>query len=649
MFNNLKLGMKIGGGFAVIMALFLIVILVTLFALLRADTGVMEYRGMATDTNLAGRLQANMLMVRMNVKDYLISADEKEIDEFNDYYGRMSGFLEEAKSKISDPSRKNTINQISDLVEEYQSGFNEVVSLTRQSRKIENEVLNPLRDMISGGLENILSSAYRDDDADAAFFTSQVLQTFQTSQSFVIKFMQTSDRYDYEQAVKLLSERIPDQIEELFKQLDNTNRRTTLAQVKDSVTRYAERFNNIYSLIQQRSDLVNSTLDKIGPTVAKLSEDVKLSIMSEQDQIGPALKASTENSIIYATILSVVALIGGVFAAWMITSKIVTPLKGAVNAANQIASGDLRLDINVNSKDETGQLLTAIQNTANRLREMIGTIASSSAELSSASEELAVVIEQSTRGILKQQSETDMVATAMNQMTSTVQDVAGNASQAADAANHATSEAVSGTTVVTDTIESINLLSENVKHSAVALNKVQQDVLNISSILDVIRGIADQTNLLALNAAIEAARAGEQGRGFSVVADEVRSLASRTQDSTAQIHEIIEKLQSGTQSTVEVMTLGEEAALTCVTKATEANAALISINQSINVISDMNIQIASAAEQQSTVADSINQSIFSVKHAAEENAAASEQSRSASSEIAKLAVGLNELVGQFRV
>ncbi|WP_175443277.1 methyl-accepting chemotaxis protein [Vibrio sonorensis] len=186
-------------------------------------------------------------------------------------------------------------------------------------------------------------------------------------------------------------------------------------------------------------------------------------------------------------------------------------------------------------------------------------------------------------------------------------------------------------------------------HSSEKLNEVQQEVTNISSILDVIRGIAEQTNLLALNAAIEAARAGEQGRGFAVVADEVRSLAARTQGSTSEIQTLIEQLQSGTQTTVDSMEEGKVQAQECMLLANDANEALRSITQSITVINDMNLQIANASEEQSTVAEDINQSVVNVKCIAEENAAASEQTRSSSAEIASLAEELNGLVAKFKV
>ncbi|WP_168797001.1 methyl-accepting chemotaxis protein [Vibrio sp. H11] len=339
----------------------------------------------------------------------------------------------------------------------------------------------------------------------------------------------------------------------------------------------------------------------------------------------------------------------GVVAAYLLTINITKPIQAAVGAANQLAQGDLTIQVATHRTDETGTLLNAIQNTADHLTDMISTIHSASAELASASEELAVVTDQTTQGIVRQETETDMVATAMNEMATTVHDVASNAARAADAANDADKQAESGAKVVAETVNSIGTLSESVNLSSEKLHMVQQDVVNISSILDVIRAIADQTNLLALNAAIEAARAGEQGRGFAVVADEVRSLAARTQGSTSEIQSIIEQLQSGTKSSVQVMNQVKSLADDCVEQAGKTGVVLQSITDAVGVINDMNIQIASASEQQSTVAETINENVVNVKRIAQENALASSQTRSSSSEIARLADQLNDLVALFKL
>jgi methyl-accepting chemotaxis protein len=260
-----------------------------------------------------------------------------------------------------------------------------------------------------------------------------------------------------------------------------------------------------------------------------------------------------------------------------------------------------------------------------------------------------MVAGDSARNVERQRSETDQVATAINQMTATVQEVASNATNAAASANSADNNAKVGKEVVAATSDAISRLADEVENATNVIKGVEQDSASIGSVLDVIKGIAEQTNLLALNAAIEAARAGEQGRGFAVVADEVRSLASRTQESTQEIEEMIAKLQTGSKNAVGVMEQSREQAQAGVEQAREAAEALESITGAVATINDLNTQIASAAEEQSAVSEEINRSVVSISQISEETATGAEQTTSSANDLSKLAGDLQGLVSQFRV
>ena len=259
------------------------------------------------------------------------------------------------------------------------------------------------------------------------------------------------------------------------------------------------------------------------------------------------------------------------------------------------------------------------------------------------------VTHQTATNIDQQSRETDQVAAAMNEMSATVQEVANNASSAADAANQADKEAQAGLQVVHNAARTIDKLAKEVDNAATVIQGLEQDSKNIGSILDVIKEIADQTNLLALNAAIEAARAGEQGRGFAVVADEVRTLASRTQQSTIEIENMIAKLQTGARDAVSTMTQGRNSAQASVTEAQKAAAALEAITQAVSTINDMNTMIASASEEQSATAEEMNKNLSNIHALAENNASGAAQTTGASEELARLAVQLQEMVGQFKI
>ena len=315
----------------------------------------------------------------------------------------------------------------------------------------------------------------------------------------------------------------------------------------------------------------------------------------------------------------------------------------------QLADGNLGYRVTYQGRDELGEISSSFNEMASRFHHTIQELAGAVQQLAAAAEQTAQVSSQTSDGIRRQQLETDQVATAMNEMSATVQDVAGNAASAARAAQEADQQSESGKRVVHQTIASIDSLASEVEHAATVIHELEADSAGISSVVDVIRSIAEQTNLLALNAAIEAARAGEQGRGFAVVADEVRSLASRTQQSTSEIQTMIEKLQSGANRAVAVMESSCSKAQAGKQQVASAGHMLEQISNAVATINDMNAMIASAAEEQSSVSEEISRNITSVSQIAEETSEASRQNVATSTQFASLASQLQRLVHMFRL
>ncbi|WP_312962961.1 methyl-accepting chemotaxis protein [Stutzerimonas nitrititolerans] len=351
-----------------------------------------------------------------------------------------------------------------------------------------------------------------------------------------------------------------------------------------------------------------------------------------------------------ALIVAGIAIALGLLVAALVARGIVRPIRVAVDAMRDIAAGegDLTRRLEEHGRNEVAELGQAFNQFAEKVRRLVSEVAGSTSQVAAAAEEMSAITDEFNRDVAQQRHEIEQVATAMNEMTATVQDVARNAAQAAASAQAADREAQQGQQVVHETVSSIESVSVEVEHTASAIQRLEADSQSISAVLEVIRGVAEQTNLLALNAAIEAARAGEQGRGFAVVADEVRTLASRTQQSTLEIQQVIEQLQSGARNAAEVMHRGRAQVDSSVLQAQQAGSSLTSITIAVASISDMNTQIASAAEQQSAVSDEISQNVVNINQVADRVTESASQTAQASSQLAHLAVGLQTLVGQFK-
>lgn len=375
------------------------------------------------------------------------------------------------------------------------------------------------------------------------------------------------------------------------------------------------------------------------------AEEILIAARSEEQE-------STSNfAINFSMVGTLAAILIGLSVAFFITRGILTPLQATNNILKDIAEGegDLTIRVPVDTNDEVGELGTSFNAFVEKLQSIIGEISDASSQMASASKEMTEIVEQTSTGIGQQKQETSMVATAITEMTATVLEVASNAEGASSAAGKANNEAKEGRQIVYSTVEAITDLATNIEHSASVMEELKKNSANIGAVLDVIKSIAEQTNLLALNAAIEAARAGEQGRGFAVVADEVRTLAQRTQQSTTEIESLIDNLQNGAEQAVKVMTKSREQTDLSVEKAQHAGQSLSSITQSVETILQMNTQIATASEEQSAVSEEIQRNVVNIQNIAEETSAGAEQTNNASAELARLGGQLSTLVGQFKI
>ncbi|OCR26807.1 chemotaxis protein [Pseudomonas syringae] len=383
--------------------------------------------------------------------------------------------------------------------------------------------------------------------------------------------------------------------------------------------------------------------DKMNVVLGKLS-DLNSKQLSVTNKAAADEYSSAFNLVVA---LLIVATILTILFAWLLTKSITQPIAAALEAAETIAEGNLTRPIKVDGTDEAGRLLAAMQKMQEKLRDTLMHISGSATQLASAAEELNAVTDESARGLTQQNNEIEQAATAVNEMTSAVEEVARNAISTSDASKSATTSAGDGRDLVMETVSAIERMSGDVQSTADLIGNLANESRDIGKVLDVIRGLADQTNLLALNAAIEAARAGEAGRGFAVVADEVRALAHRTQQSTSEIERMIGSIQGGTEQAVNSMRNSTERAESTLNIAKGAGLALDTINTAIVEINERNLVIASAAEEQAQVAREVDRNLVNIRDLSAQSSDGANQTSAASGELTRLAIDLNSMVARF--
>ncbi|KGF62309.1 MULTISPECIES: methyl-accepting chemotaxis protein [Pseudomonas] len=427
----------------------------------------------------------------------------------------------------------------------------------------------------------------------------------------------------YDQYVQLLNDYR--QLESRMKSLSQANDMTELTRL-------------LSADLQINSDQMNVALGKL----------VEMNTQQLNQASADASKQYSSAFTMVVTLLIIATVLTLLFA-WLLTKSITQPIDSALKAAEDIAEGDLTRTITVDGTDEAGRLLAAMLKMQSKLRDTLQRISGSATQLASAAEELNAVTDESARGLSQQNNEIEQAATAVNQMTSAVEEVARNAVSTSEASKNATTSASDGRDLVQETVSAIERMSNDVQSTSTLIGNLADESRDIGKVLDVIRGLADQTNLLALNAAIEAARAGEAGRGFAVVADEVRALAHRTQQSTSEIERMIGSIQGGTEQAVNSMRSSTERAESTLNIAKGAGLALDTINSAVVEINERNLVIASAAEEQAQVAREVDRNLVNIRDLSTQSATGANQTSAASNELSRLAVDLNGMVARFKV
>jgi len=629
--GNVGVNRKLGFGFGLVLFL-------TVMMAFTGWTGLRKVIGHGDTLELIAHLNDVTKDLRSARMDYYTTRGEKGPGEINDLLGQLEPGLQSARRSIDQPADAAIIDKQLAAVAEYKVAFAELVRATA-SREDARSKLGASADRAADLVADV-ENALLQGESLAQFNRVETLVKAIQQARYQVRGYTYSGQADAEQpaldaidnALTMLGSlpaQLPDEYTTKLQQAREsfTTYRAAVSQFRDAQTASA-------SAIKRMSDL--------GVVLREASKNLTVSQTIVRDH--EAVQAET--ILISAAVL---ALLFGVIAALAITRQIVDPLEQTLKVAEHVAAGDLTHNLDSERRDELGQLQRAMQSMTVGLRQLIGGISDGVTQIANAAEELSAVTEQTSAGVTNQKMETDQVATAMNEMTATVQEVARNAEEASEATVAANQQAREGDRVVGEAIAQIERLAREVGNSTDAMSHLKRESDKIGSVLDVIKSVAQQTNLLALNAAIEAARAGEAGRGFAVVADEVRSLAQRTQKSTEEIEALIAGLQSGTEMVASSLDSSRGLTDSSVELTRRAGGSLENITRTVSAIQAMNQQIAAAAEQQSAVAEEINRSVSNVRDVSEQTSSASEQTAASSAELARLGEHLQTLVGRFKV
>jgi len=650
MFKNLKLNDQLNLSFGIMVVLISVVSLVSYFALSSGHDNFVEYRINARDSNLSGRIQANLLKVRLNALKFLKEQDKQSINQFNERFSLLSGFISQGKSQFKDPNKIREINDIESKAVQYKASFNQVVQLFEQRNQVVRNDLDGNGAEMRKSITKIIDRSASIRDTDLLHKSSKLQEALLLGRLYVSKFLMNNSVKEYQRALDEFDE-VAREADKLKAVLSNSSDIAAFNDFKRRSEVYVEGINKVQDIIISRNSIIESSLNKIGPEIAEQIERIKLASKSRQDEIGPELQADSESAIVTIIIFSLIVITVGIFLSYIISHLIKKPIGGEpiemARIVKAVSQGDLTYQFK-NTGNETGIYL-AMREMVDRLNVMIAQVIESTSQVTNTSKQLNQITVQSKMGAEQQSDQLTQTATAMHEMSATVNEITQSAQMAADSAMNADNDAIAGKVVVKETQRTMSELVEAMMNVSQAIENLESETESVGSILDVIRGIADQTNLLALNAAIEAARAGEQGRGFAVVADEVRSLASRTQQSTEEIQAMISKLQNEAKRSVDSMRANMQGVEQTAEKTAQTEQVLETISDSVSTIKDMNAQIASASEEQNVVSQQISESVQSVNEKAFDTMDGADKASKIANDLSGLASDLDKIVKQFKV
>ena len=671
---NLTVAMKIIGGFAIISILLIITSAISLVNLSTIHDATLQQSDLAIPTLKGSNKLAHELMQMGNatLRGYYqkeLAPLDNNLQTFNSAHKNFTAELKGLKVIIqSEASLSSNLRKVDSVYNKLIDDVNQVFNSRKTSieqKSILVDKVDSLEEKADDAATLLLDLADHDLAGSKLQRAVSLGERIETLLNAMVSSAFEYRDIDDPQAIGIVESEINNAFKEIETSIEDIMSELNNNKASDVADDLTNAFNEVTTLITSSDSIFESKktqLDALAQATLKLAaadNDINLAneILSKQVkmagettiQAGMQVQDSVESGNAQTWLIMIISIGTAITITWFTLISITRPLSRVNEMLNIVASGDLSRKLDQNGNDEFAQLSRNCNLLIDSLRNLIQGIVSRSTQLATAAEQTSAVTAQSTTAIQEQRTQVEQAASATTEMSSTSQTVLSSANDALGEIKQADDEAERVKSISARNRQTIELLASEVEDASQVINQLQQDSASIGGILDVIRGIADQTNLLALNAAIEAARAGEQGRGFAVVADEVRTLASRTQESTQEIQTMIIALQSGAEKAVSVMETGKKQAANCVEQSEEADKALETITHAVHEAFDRSTQIATAAEEQSAVAHEISTNLESIVAIAEQTTAGSQQTAASSNEVAKLAEELQQSVQEFKL